>query len=110
MLDAGPVARGSIWTAELGGKRRPVVVVTHPALCRVLNRLTVAGITTRVRGVETEVELGARNGLAEGSVVNCLDLATLPAAALTAHRGDLDPGQARRLDAALRLALGLEAP
>lgn len=110
MADEGPVSRGSIWTAELGGTRRPVVVVTHPALCYVLNRLTVAGVTTRRRGVETEVELGARNGLAEGSVVNCLDLATLPTDALTAYRGELDAGQMRHLDAALRLALGLETP
>lgn len=103
-----PFARGSIWTAELGGKRRPVVVVTHPALCPVLGRLTVAGVTTRRRDVETEVELGARNGLAEGSVVNCLDLATVPTDALTSHRGDLDPEQSRRVDDALRLALGIE--
>lgn len=109
MTDPGPFSRGSVWQAELGGKSRPVVVATHPALCRVLARLTVVRVTTRPRGVETEVELGEANGLAEGSVVNCLDLATLSTDALSGHRGDLDPAQVRRLDDALRLSLGLES-
>jgi hypothetical protein len=30
--------------------------------------------------------------------------------ALSGHRGDLDPGQLRQLDDALRLALGLDDP
>jgi mRNA interferase MazF len=103
-----PVRRGDVWWAELSGKRRPVVVVTNDALCRVLSRVSVVGITTTRREVPTEVELGAANGLAEGSVVNCLDLATLPADALSRRCGALDEAQRRALDAALLLALGLE--
>ena len=100
--------RGEVWTAELGGKHRPVVIVTHDALCAVLARLTIAGVTTTRRGVRTEVELGEHNGVAEGSVVNALYLATLSASGLSVRRGQLDLGQIRALDGALRLALGLE--
>ena len=104
-----PFERGAVWVADLGGKRRPVVVVTNNALCGVLSRLTVAGVTTTRRGVRTEVELGRPNGVAEGSVVNCLDLATVATDTLTRPRGTLDPGQRRALDEALRIALGLES-
>lgn len=100
--------RGSVWIAEMGGRRRPVVIVTHDALCAVLSRLTVAGVTTTRRDVPTEVELGAVNGLAEGSVVNALDLGTVPTDEIAGYRGELDPGQCRRLDGALMLALGLD--
>lgn len=52
--------------------------------------------------------MGAEEGLAEGSVVNALDLVTLSTEALSGYRGELGRVQVARLDAALALALGLE--
>lgn len=100
--------RGAVWTAEVGGTRRPVVIVTNDALCGVLARLSVAGITTTRRGVRTEVELGSENGVKEGSVANCLDLATVAVTTLARPLGSLDAGQVRALDGALQIALGRE--
>ena len=100
-------ARGAVWMAEMGGKRRPVVIVTNDALCDVLTRLTIVGVTTTRRGVRTEVELGSANGVKEGSVMNCLDLATVPTDILSRPLGELDVGQSRALDRALATALGI---
>lgn len=108
MIRESPFARGGVWWADLDGRRRPAVIVTRDAFCPVLSRLTVAGVTTTRRDVPTEVELGDGNGVAEGSVVNALDLATVSTESLSGYRGELDPGQLAQLDKALRLALGLE--
>jgi len=68
----------------------------------------VALITTRVRGLPTEVQLGGAHGLVEGSVVNTDNLLTIPKTALARHRGTLGPADLRALDQALRVALGLD--
>ncbi|MEY2512716.1 MAG: PemK-like, MazF-like toxin of type toxin-antitoxin system [bacterium] len=61
-----------------------------------------------MRGLPTEVELGAAHGLIEGSVANCDSVLTVPKTALVARRGALGPAELRTLDDALRLALGLD--
>ena len=63
-------------------KARPVLVLTREVARPVLRNVTVAPITTRVRGIAVEVPLGARNGLAEPSVVSCDNVQTIPTAAL----------------------------
>ena len=51
-------------------KKRPALVLTrHWAIDR-LNRVVVAPITSTVRGLDTEVPVGAANGLTHDSVVN----------------------------------------
>lgn len=67
----------------------------------------VALVTGTVRGLPTEVPLGAEQGLARESVVNCDNLFTIPKQALGRRRGTLGPAENARLDEALRIALGL---
>lgn len=55
--------QGEIWWAEAEDKRRPVLVVTRNEAIPVLNRLVVAPVTRTVRGIPTEVALGADEGL-----------------------------------------------
>ncbi len=73
-----------------------------------LRNVTIAGITSTIRGVATEVSVGRDEGLGHESVVNCDNLFTLPKAALGRYRGSLDPVQVALLDDALRIALGLD--
>ena len=87
---------------------RPAIIVTRPSAIPHLSNVTVVLITTRVRGLPTEVELGASQGLIEGSVANCDSVLTVPKAALARHRGTLGPGEQRALDDALRIALALD--
>jgi mRNA interferase MazF len=103
------VNRGDIYEAELPvGGRRPAAVVSRDTLIPLLTAITVAGITSTIRGLPTEVPVGSQHGLDRDCVVNCNDLATLPKARLGRHRGRLGPGELVRLDQALRIALALD--
>ena len=73
-----------------------------------LANVTVAAVTGTVRGLPTEVPLGAEHGLARDCVINCDNLFTIPKRALGRLRGDLDPASLDRLRSALRTALDLD--
>jgi len=49
--------RGDVWIIDLGGKAgtRPVVILTRQGALEYLNKVTVAGITTKGKGYPTEV-------------------------------------------------------
>ncbi len=68
MIDAGP-RRGDVWLAELD-KVRPVVILTRDPLAALLNAVIVAPITSTVRGLSTEVSVGAADGVRRESVAN----------------------------------------
>ncbi len=55
--------QGEVWWAEAEDKRRPVLVVTRNEAIPVLRRLVVAPVTRTVRGIPTEIALGAGEGL-----------------------------------------------
>ncbi len=61
--------RGEVWLAELD-KIRPVVVMTRDPMGRLLNAVLVAPVTSTVRGVSTEVPVGAQDGIRRSSVAN----------------------------------------
>jgi mRNA interferase MazF len=64
--------RGEVWFADVqGDKRRPVLVLTRDPMGRYLRSVICAPITSRIRGLTTEVTVGAEAGLAHESVVNC---------------------------------------
>ncbi len=46
--------RGEVWLAQVGGNLRPVVVVTRDAVLDVRANVTVAEISTSVRGLAVE--------------------------------------------------------
>jgi mRNA interferase MazF len=103
------VNRGDIYEAELpAGGRRPAAVVSRDTLIPLLTAVTVAGVTSTVRGLPTEVPVGTEHGLDRDSAINCNHLATLPKARLGRYRGRLGPGELARLDDALRIALALD--
>jgi mRNA interferase MazF len=63
--------RGEVWFADVpGDRRRPILVMTRDPLGRILHSIICAPITSRIRGLATEVTLGAEAGLAQESVVN----------------------------------------
>lgn len=98
-----------MYDAELPGiGRHPVVIVTREAAIPVKSRVTVALVTSTVRGHPAEVEAGPQEGLARECVINCDELLTVPKAVLGRRRGMLGPEKTRLLDDALRLALGLD--
>lgn len=101
--------RGEVYDVEWPGVgRRPVVVITRPTAIPYLANLAVVMITTRVRGLPTEVPLSAPAGVVDGSVINADNLFTVPKTALLGHRGSLGSVELRALDDALRIALALD--
>lgn len=73
-----------------------------------LSTVTVAPITTTARGLSTEVQVGAVNGLEQASVVSCDHVTTIPASTLGAQIGLLLDRQERELSEAIRAAFDLD--
>ena len=101
--------RGDIYDVDdVPAGPRPVVIATRDVAIPVLANVTVALVTSTIRGVRTEVELGVEEGVGAGSVVNCDNLFTLPQHALGRRRGTLGVERKRLFNEALRVALELD--
>lgn len=96
-----------IHTADLD-KTRPVLVLTRELVRPHLARVTVAPITTTVRGLSTEVSVGHANGLQAEAVVSCDNIVTVPAARLGGQIGFLLPNQEESLTTAIHAAFDLD--
>lgn len=71
-------------------------------------RVTVAPITSRIRGLSTEVGVGPANGLDTPSVVNCDNVVTVPKSTLGRQIGVLLAAQEDDLTAAIYAAFDLD--
>ena len=89
-------------------KTRPVLILTRELVRPYLARVTVAPITTTVRGLSTEVPLGPANGLDHECAVSCDNIVTIPKAALGQQIGYLLPAQEAALTAAIQAAFDLD--
>jgi mRNA interferase MazF len=89
-------------------KTRPVVILTRDLVRPHLERVTVAPITTTIRGLSTEVPLGPANGLDHECVISCDNIATVPKSALGRLIGYLLPHQEAALSAAIHAAFDLD--
>lgn len=89
-------------------KSRPVLVLTRELVRPHMNTVTVAPITTTIRGLSTELSLGTANGLEERCVVACDHLTTIPVAALGEQIGRLLDEQEADLTATIHAAFDLD--
>jgi mRNA-degrading endonuclease toxin of MazEF toxin-antitoxin module len=105
------VRRGEVWWAKLPApvNDRPVVLVSREEAYRARSHVLVVPVTTRVRGLPTEVVLDRRNGLPHPSVANCDTIQLAAKTRLERRVGQLDAEQTEHLGHALRFALGLDA-
>jgi mRNA interferase MazF len=101
------MTRGEIWFAEVGRKRRPVLVLTRAEVIDVRALVTVAEVTTSVRNIAAEVDFDhAEAGLDRPSVINCDGLHTITKASLTAQAGSVSEETMERVCVAVSYALG----
>ncbi|MGL5811049.1 MAG: type II toxin-antitoxin system PemK/MazF family toxin [Nocardioides sp.] len=99
--------RGDVWIARVGGKRRPVLVLTRDEVIDVRELVTVAEITTKLRGIAAEVVIDHETvGLDRESAVNCDGLHTMLRRSLDSRVGRLDDFTLRRVCTAVNYALG----
>ncbi len=89
-------------------KRRPAVLLTRAEVIHRRTQVTVAPITSRVRGLSVEVPVGPAQGLDHDSVINVDNVQTVPSSAVGAYVGLLTPLQERLLAQAIRFAFDLE--
>jgi mRNA interferase MazF len=101
------VTRGELWLAEVGRKRRPVLVLTRTDVLDVRALVTVAEVTTSIRGIAAEVGVDhLQAGLDRPSVVNCDGLHTVTQASLTKRIGTVGDAVMVRVCSAISYALG----
>ena len=99
--------RGDVWLAEVGRKRRPVLVLTRTEVLDVRSLVTVAEISTSARGLAAEVAIDhVAAGLDRECVVNCDGLHTITQSTLTTHVGEIDDPALALVCTAIAYALG----
>ncbi len=96
-----------IWLARLD-KPRPVLLLTRKEVRAVRRLVTVAPITSTVRGLRSEIVVGPLNGLDHESVVNLDSIATVPRSVLVRPLGALLEKQEHDLAGAFHEAFDLE--
>jgi len=89
-------------------KARPVLVLTRELVRPHMTAVTVAPITTTIRGLSTEVAVDTANGLAGPCVVSCDNITTIPTRALGEQIGVLLDRQEQTLGDAIRAAFDLD--
>lgn len=100
--------RGDVWLAEVGRKPRPVVVLTRDEVLDVRANVTVAELTTQVRGLAVEVPVGPAVGIDADAVVNADGLHTIAQRRLTRQVGAVDDDTLAQICAAVATAIGCE--
>lgn len=107
---AREIARGDVWLLELASpdKRRPVLVVSRDSLVQLLHTVTVAAITSTLRGSPTEVEIGVEEGMKGPSCVNLCNLFTVEKVRLRSWQGNVGPATMAKVCRALRVATGCD--
>lgn len=100
---------GEVWFAELGmaEKSRPVLVLAFPGDNDARSLAIVAPLTSQIRGMRGEVDLGKPSWLPKHSAVNVQGLASFDRHKLSRRLGALNKGEMDRVKEALRDLLGL---
>lgn len=108
---AGTIARGEVrlYRFPRPDKQRPVVVLTRESAVAYLSAVTVAPITSTIRGVPSEVRLTESDGMKVPCAVNLHNVVTVSKAHLGRRVAMLTPERLREICGALGFALGCSA-
>lgn len=102
--------RGDIWMHRFAppDKQRPVVVLTRAGALPHLRSVTVAPVTSTIRGMDSEVVIGPDEGLKRISVVNLDNVQTVDQRQLRHYVGHLDHATMQAVCRALAVATGCD--
>jgi mRNA interferase MazF len=108
---AGGIARGDVRLYQFAppDKRRPVVVLTRDSAIGYLSTVTVAPITSTIRGVPSEVPLDEEDGMKGRCAVNLHNAVTVSQGRLGNRVARLGPQRMSEICSALRFSLGCES-
>jgi mRNA interferase MazF len=107
---AGRIARGDVrlYSFAPPDKKRPVVVLTRNSAIECLSTVTVAPITTTIRGVPSEVALSEGDGMKMPCAVDLYTAVTVSQARLGKRVAQLSSERMKEVCGALRFAVGCD--
>ncbi|HAJ31933.1 MAG TPA: hypothetical protein DCK79_00945 [Candidatus Atribacteria bacterium] len=102
--------KGEIWWANLPSPigKRPVVLLSRDEAYSVRNAVTVAEVTSTIRNIPVEVNLGLEDGLPKKCVMNLDTIITIRKELLTEKITDLTPEKIDKVNKAIKFALDLK--
>jgi mRNA interferase MazF len=108
---AEKIARGDIRLYQFAppDRRRPVVVLTRESAIAYLSTVTVAPVTSTMRGVPSEVALDEKDGMKGPCAVNLHSAVTVSQGRLGRRVARLSDDRLSEVCAALRFSLGCDA-
>ncbi len=107
---ASTVARGDVRLYQFAppDKKRPVVVLTRDSAIAYLSTVTVAPITSTIRGVPSELVLNEEDGVKAPCAVNLHNAITVSQNRLGRRVAQLSSLRMRQICVALRFSLGCD--
>jgi mRNA interferase MazF len=107
---AGRIERGDIRLYNFAepDKQRPVVVLTRGSAIDYLSTVTVAPVSSAIRGVPSEVMLNEADGMKAVCAVNLHNAVTVSQNRLGRRVAQLSSGRMSEICAALRFSLGCD--
>jgi mRNA interferase MazF len=108
---AGEIERGDVRLYQFPNpdKRRPVVVLTRDSAIRFLSTVTVAPITSTIRGVRSEVLLDEGDGMKAPCAVNLHGAVSVPQRFLGRRVAHLSSRRMGEICAAMQFSLGCDS-
>jgi mRNA interferase MazF len=107
---AGRIARGDVRLYQFAppDKSRPAVVLTRDSAIAYLSTVTVAPVTSTIRGVPSEVVLNEEDGMKAPCAVNLHNAVTVSQERLGKRVAQLSSLRMSEVCAALRFCLGCD--
>ena len=104
------LTRGDVHLVKFAApdKQRPVVILTRDSALNRLTQITVAPITSAIRGVPSEIVLDYDDGMKTPCAINLHNISTIPQSGLGRRVATLSEQRMRQLCGALRFALGCD--
>ena len=106
----GRIARGDVRLYEFAApdKIRPVLVLTRNSAVAYLSTVTVAPVTSTIRGVPSEVVLNEEDGMKSPCAVNLHNAVTVSQQRVGKRVAQLSAARMNEVCAALRFSLGCD--
>lgn len=107
---ASRIVRGDVRLYQFAppDKKRPVLVLTRDSAISYLSTVTVAPVTSTIRGVPSEVVLSEEDGMKSPCAVNLHNAVTVSQQRLGRRLAQLGSARMNEICAALRFSLGCD--
>jgi mRNA interferase MazF len=111
----GQIARGEVRLYQFAApgktaaKKRPALVLTRAIAIAYLSTVTVAPVTSTIRGVPSEVVLNEEDGMKSPCAVNLHNAVTVSQQRLGRRVAQLSAARMNEVCAALRFSLGCDS-